>query len=88
MGVIFTPKAMADLQYWKDSGNLNIQARITALLKSIQTTPFEGIGKPEALKYELSGKWSRRIDKEHRLVYQVSEGMIRVYSLRGHYLKP
>lgn len=84
MEIIFTPQAQDDLLFWKRSGNKGVQGKITALLKTIQETPFEGIGKPEALKYELMGKWSRRIDKEHRLVYVVSDA-IYVYSLRGHY---
>lgn len=56
------------------------------LLKEVQRTPFEGSGKPEALKHELSGLWSRRIDKEHRLVYEFTEEkIIIVYSCKGHY---
>ncbi|MRT17386.1 Txe/YoeB family addiction module toxin [Vitellibacter sp. q18] len=61
-----------------------MQRIITKLLKSIEETPFEGIGRPEALKYELTGFWSRRIDKEHRLVYKVKGEKIIMYSLRGH----
>ena len=84
MEVIFTPNAITDLNYWRRSGNKIIQAKISSLLASIRETPFEGIGKPEPLKNELSGKWSRRIDHEHRLIYTVSD-KIYVYSLRGHY---
>ena len=84
MEVIFTPDALADLDFWKRSGNKIIQAKISSLLDSIKITPFEGIGKPEPLKNELAGKWSRRINIEHRLVYAVSD-KIYVYSLRGHY---
>ena len=62
---------MADLQHWKKSGNKKVQHRIQQLLQSIQTTPFEGIGKPEPLKHQLSGMWSRRITKEHRIIYEV-----------------
>jgi len=47
--------------------------------------PFEGIGKPEPLKHELSGKWSRRINEEHRIIYDVTDDIINVYSLKGHY---
>lgn len=47
--------------------------------------PFEGIGKPEPLKYELSGKWLRRINDEHRIIYDVTDNTINVYSLKGHY---
>ncbi|WP_396168623.1 Txe/YoeB family addiction module toxin [Flavobacterium sp.] len=69
------------------SGNKSIQKKINLLLFSIQETPYSGIGKPEALKHRLSGLWSRRIDKEHRLVYEIDEELntIIVHSLRGHY---
>ncbi|WP_243718017.1 Txe/YoeB family addiction module toxin [Pedobacter changchengzhani] len=55
--------------------------------KSILASPFEGIGKPEALKYNLSEKWSRRINSEHRIIYEIleTEQIIKIYSLRGHY---
>jgi len=86
MEVVFTPGALADLEYWRRSKNKAVQAKITSLLTSIGETPFAGIGKPEPLKNELSGKWSRRINVEHRLVYAVSD-KIYVYSLRGHYKK-
>ena len=66
MEIIYTNRAIGDVSYWKKSGNKNIQNKITRLLKSIEETPFEGIGKPEALKYELNGFWSRIINNEHR----------------------
>lgn len=88
MDVIFTPEAIQDLDYWRRSGNRAVQAKISSLIKSICQTPFEGVGKPEPLKYELTGKWSRRIDKEHRLVYAATnDGQVQIYSLRGHYKK-
>ena len=59
--------------------------KINVLIKDIQRTPFEGKGKPEPLKYDLVGFWSRRIDREHRLVYQVNKNEILVYSCRFHY---
>ena len=62
-----------DLLFWKKGGNIAIQKRITLLLASIQETPYTGIGKPEALKYDLQGKWSRRITLEDRLVYEIDE---------------
>ena len=77
--------AIEDFKYWHKSGNLVIQKKIQQLFISIKENPFEGIGKPEALKYNLSGKWSRRINEEHRIVYEVADELIRVYSLRGHY---
>jgi toxin YoeB len=86
MEVIFTPEAIEDLRYWKLSGNKVVQIKITELIKGISQNPFEGIGKPEPLQHNLSGKWSRRINKEHRLIYSVHED-IYIYSLRGHYKK-
>ena len=67
MEIDFLDKALDDIDFWKKSGNMVIQNKITKLLESISKTPFAGIGKPEALKYELSGYWSRRITDEHRL---------------------
>jgi toxin YoeB len=83
--IIYTDRAIDDISFWKRSGNKTVQNKITKLLKSIEVTPFKGIGKPEALKYELTGFWSRRINKEHRLVYKVKDGKITIYSLKGHY---
>lgn len=89
MEIIFLPKADEDLEYWKQTGNVRIMKRISSLLADIQQHPFTGIGKPEPLKGEQHGLWSRRITEEHRLVYSVSNGMVYVYalSLRYHYSK-
>jgi toxin YoeB len=81
----FFGKALDDIDYWKKSGNKLIQKRITKLLNSISKTPYSGIGKPEPLKHELSGYWSRRINEEHRIVYTVSDNRIKVISMRFHY---
>jgi toxin YoeB len=87
MEIVLLEQARKDRDYWKKSGNTKIQNRISALLKDILQHPFTGIGKPEPLKHNLKGLWSRRINDEHRLVYQVSDGMIYVYvlSMRFHY---
>jgi toxin YoeB len=61
--------------------------KINDLIKDIQRTPYAGLGKPEPLKYDLAGFWSRRIDREHRLVYQVIDKEILIYSCRYHYDK-
>lgn len=89
MEIIFLPKADEDLEYWKQTGNVRIMKRLSSLLADIQQHPFTGIGKPEPLKGEQHGLWSRRITEEHRLVYSVSNGMVYVYvlSLRYHYSK-
>lgn len=89
MQIIFTPKAKKDLDFWVKSGNKNILKKINALIEDIQLHPFDGIGKPEALKYNLTGVWSRRIDKEHRLVYEIIDEdtieILNLLSLKGHY---
>lgn len=89
MEVIFSPKAVEDLNYWKRSGNKAIQNKIGKLIEAIQIDPFNGIGKPEPLKYNLSGAWSRRITQEHRLIYEINEKneiiILDILSLKGHY---
>jgi toxin YoeB len=85
MEVKFLPKALEHLEYWKKSGNKGIQKKIQSLIEDIIKTPFEGIGKPEALKYELSGSWSRRINDEHRIVYEIIDDVLEIQSLRYHY---
>ncbi|MES2652894.1 MAG: Txe/YoeB family addiction module toxin [Bacteroidota bacterium] len=89
MEVIFAPKAVNDLIFWKKSGNKAIQSKIEQLIIAIQQNPFSGIGKPEALKHELTGSWSRRINQEHRIIYEIQEEntivILEIQSLRGHY---
>jgi toxin YoeB len=81
----FLDKALDDIDFWKKSGNVFVQNKITKLLESISKTPFTGIGKPEPLKHELSGYWSRRISDHHRLIYTLRDNRIKVISLRFHY---
>lgn len=89
MEIIYAPKAIKDLEFWKKSGNKLIQKKIQQIIDSIQETPFEGIGKPEPLKNNLPGKWSRRINHERRIIYSISEDneihILDIFSLRGHY---
>jgi toxin YoeB len=89
MEIKLLEQAKIDLEYWKKIGNKSIMNKITALLKDISEHPYTGIGKPEPLKYELAGKWSRRINSEHRIIYSVSEDAIEIYvfSMRYHYSK-
>ena len=89
MEIIFLKQAEADRKYWKQTENKAVMNRITALLKDIAEHPYTGIGKPEPLKYELTGYWSRRINAEHRIIYSVDEDIITVYvlSMRYHYSK-
>ena len=86
MKIIFSKNSWEDYTSWQ-SEDKKVLKRINELIKDIQRTPYEGIGKPEPLKYDLTGLWSRRIDREHRLVYQVREGEIIIYSCRFHYDK-
>ncbi|TDE03298.1 Txe/YoeB family addiction module toxin [Flavobacterium sandaracinum] len=86
MEVKLTKKALEQLDFWKRSGNKAIQKKIQLLVVHILKTPFKGIGKPEALKYNLQGTWSRKINEEHRIVYEIpDEGILLVHSLKGHY---
>lgn len=84
MNKLFTDEAWKDYLYWFESDR-KILKKINDLIKEIDRTPFEGRGKPEALKYSLSGYWSRRIDHEHRIVYQIEENQITFISFRFHY---
>jgi toxin YoeB len=86
MEIVFLPQADNDLNFWIKTGNKAILKKIAKLTEAIIENPYEGIGKPEALKYNLTGKWSRRISDEHRYVYQVEDNIINVYSLKGHYI--
>ena len=85
MEIEYTLKAKEDIDYWKKSGNTSILKKIRKLIEAITQSPFEGIGKPEALNYNLTGCWFRRINKEHRIVYEVFDDKIVVHSLKGHY---
>lgn len=80
----FDAAAFEDLAWWVKQDRKKA-LRIITLIKDVQRDPFTGIGKPEPLKRELSGCWSRRIDEEHRLVYQVTESKIRILACRYHY---
>jgi len=80
----FDVAAFEDLAWWIQQDR-NKALRIVNLIKDVQRDPFKGIGKPEPLRHELKGCWSRRIDQEHRLVYQVVENKIRILACRYHY---
>ncbi|MFT7378074.1 MAG: toxin YoeB [Sphingobacteriales bacterium] len=80
----FSEIAWEDYLYWQKTDK-KILKKINSLIKEISRTPFEGTGKPEPLKYDLAGFWSRRIDREHRLVYQVKDSELLIYACRYHY---
>ena len=84
MRIIFSKNAWEDYISWQTEDKKNLK-KINELIKDIMRTPYEGIGKPEPLKYDLAGFWSRRIDLEHRLVYQIQDNEILIYSCRFHY---
>jgi len=86
MRIIFSKIAWEDYTSWLDEDKRMLR-KINELIKDIQRSPYSGKGKPEPLKYDLAGLWSRRIDREHRLVYQVLNKEILIYSCRYHYDK-
>ena len=84
MKIIFSKNAWDDYTSWLNEDR-KVLKKINELIKDIQRTPFEGKGKPEPLKYKYKGYWSRRIDHEHRLIYQVKDDEIRIAKCRFHY---
>lgn len=84
MNIEFTPEGWDDYLWFHQNDKAGLK-RINLLITAIQREPFDGLGKPEPLKHNLSGFWSRRITAEHRLVYEVDEGEIRVVMCRYHY---
>lgn len=87
--IVLTEQAAEDYRFWCSSGNKSILNKIVRLLEDMAEHPYRGIGKPEALKYELAGYWSRRINSEHRIVYRVIDDIIEieVLAMRYHYRK-
>lgn len=81
---LFTVEAADDLAYWKKHDQRKVE-RIKALLDDIKVNHPKGIGKPEPLRHQKTGLWSRRIDREHRLVYSVENDTVIVYACRFHY---
>ena len=82
--ITFTDKGWDDFMGWSKTDR-KIFTKISNLIEETARTPFNGSGKPELLKYELKGYWSRRINHEHRLVYSVSESAIEIRSCKYHY---
>ena len=85
--IVWSKKAYEDYKYW-GYNQKNILIRINKLIENIIQTPFSGLGKPEPLKHNLAGYWSRRIDQQHRLIYKIdeSENQLQIISCKDHYL--
>ena len=81
----FTDKAKEDIDSHKRAGNKIALRKLLTLFEELTEHPFAGTGKPEPLKHMLSGMWSRRINKEHRIVYEVKENIVIILSVKGHY---
>ena len=84
MKFVFVEESWADFLYWQKTNKKNLK-KINELLKDISRTPFTGLGKPEALKHKYQGYWSKRIDKEHRLIYRLTEEEVLIAKCRFHY---
>lgn len=84
MKLVFVDESWEDYLYWQKTDKKKLK-RINELIKDISRNPFDGIGKPEPLRYKYQGFWSRRIDQEHRLIYQVSGDKILIAKCRYHY---
>lgn len=84
MEIVFSKNAWEDYVSWQTEDKKMLK-KINSLIREIQSTPFSGTGKPEPLKYDLAGLWSRRIDREHRLVYQIMENKLIIFACRYHY---
>jgi toxin YoeB len=85
MEIVLSKQAQKDIEFWKKTKNTKIQARIIELKDAIILDPYQGIGNPEQLKHQLTGKWSRRIDKVNRFVYHIEQDQLHIFSLKGHY---
>jgi toxin YoeB len=86
MKIIFSKNGWEDYVSWQTEDKKTLR-KINSLIKEIQRSPFEGIGKPEPLKFDLAGLWSRRIDLEHRLVYSIEGDDLHIFACRYHYDK-
>lgn len=86
MKLLWTETAWDDYLFWQENDKKQL-AKINTLIRDIKRSPYDGIGKPEPLKFDLAGKWSRRIDQEHRLVYEIigKKETLVIYLCRYHY---
>ncbi len=84
MTLFFTEKAWEDYLYWQKNDK-SVLRKLNSIIKEIKRAPFKGLGKPEPLKFDLSGYWSRRLTSEHRIVYKVTEENLMILQCRYHY---
>jgi toxin YoeB len=84
MNLVWTPQAWDDYLYWQKTDKAKVK-RINGLIRDCIRSPFDGIGKPEPLRWHGDGAWSRRIDREHRLIYQVDDESLVIVQARFHY---
>jgi len=84
MKLLFSENAWEDYLFWQKTDKKTLK-RINKLIKDIQRNKYEGLGKPESLKHNLSGFWSRRITNEHRIVYKIENNSVLIAQLRYHY---
>ena len=84
MNLLFTDESWEDYLYWQQTDK-KILNKINKLIHDIKRTPFEGVGKPEPLRYQLQGCWSRRINGEQRIIYEVVEDTVKIIACRYHY---
>lgn len=84
MKIVFADRGWEDFTYWVENDR-KMAARVVRLIKDIERSPFEGVGKPEHLRHDLTGFWSRRITDEHRLVYAVDKDRVLIAQARYHY---
>ena len=84
MSLLWTDDAWEDYMYWQSQDRKTLK-RVNQIVRDIQRSPYEGIGKPEPLKGDLSGWWSRRIDEKNRVVYRLKNGSTEIAQCRGHY---
>jgi toxin YoeB len=86
MRIIFSKNAWEDYTSWQTEDKKTLK-KINSLIKDIERTPYDGIGKPEPLKFDLAGFWSRRIDQANRLVYMIEENDLQIFACKYHYDK-
>ncbi len=86
MRTVFSKNAWEDYTSWQTEDKKTLK-KINSLIKDIERNPYEGIGKPEPLKFDLAGLWSRRIDQTNRLVYRIEENDLQIFACKYHYDK-